>query len=268
MKLSEILARVELAISNEDSNAALGAINVGLIFYPRNPELIEFFNKIIDKYDSDFFNSSSIETYQSAQSYLQLTELFYKYSTVADVGAGMGSWSRAAVEMGKNVISIDGEWVEKINPNQSLKYIFLDLNHELKISRKFDLSICVEVAEHLAPERSESFIFELCQLSDVIIFGAALPRQGGVGHINCRPHSFWIDLFSINGFEVLDAFRPSFWYNGRVAPYYTQNTFLFCKKKYAWLDCKNSKAIHSKCIPSQGCSRLPYNFARSLIWKN
>jgi hypothetical protein len=50
---------------------------------------------------------------------------------------------------------------------------------------RFDLAVCLEVAEHLPPERAESFIRELCDLAPVVLFSAAIPGQGGTGH--CFP---------------------------------------------------------------------------------
>ena len=42
--------------------------------------------------------------------------------------------------------------------------------------------------------------------SDKVIFSAAVPGQGGIGHINCRPKIDWIKRFHQLGWVVdLDA---------------------------------------------------------------
>jgi hypothetical protein len=152
----------------------------------------------------------------------------FQFNSVVDVGAGVGAWSRAALEMDKAVTSIDGEWVAGIPGKfERLNYIFQDLNNQVASASPHDVAVCVEVAEHLLPERSPGFVADLCKLAPVVIFGAALPRQGGAGHINCRPHSFWIKTFAEKNYTAIDLFRPKFWYDGRVGPWYAQNTYLF-----------------------------------------
>ena len=60
----------------------------------------------------------------------------------------------------------------------------------------WDLACCVEVAEHIPPERSEELVDVLVRLSRRwIFFTAAPPEQGGRGHINCRPAEDWLVWF-------------------------------------------------------------------------
>ena len=61
---------------------------------------------------------------------------------------------------------------------------------------RFDLAISLEVAEHLAPQRSESLVRDLCALADVVLFAAAVPFQGGAGHVNERWQSWWAQRFT------------------------------------------------------------------------
>lgn len=60
----------------------------------------------------------------------------------------------------------------------------------------WDLVACVEVAEHIEPERSEELVASLVDHARRwIYFTAAPPGQRGRGHINCRPHREWIRWF-------------------------------------------------------------------------
>jgi len=61
----------------------------------------------------------------------------------------------------------------------------------------------------------------------VVLFSAALPRQPGDGHVNCRSHAYWVDLFRQQGYVCLDLFRPRVWHDPAVEPWYAQNCFLF-----------------------------------------
>lgn len=61
---------------------------------------------------------------------------------------------------------------------------------------RWDLVCCVEVAEHLPPERSEELVATVSRLArQWIYFTAAPPGQSGRGHVNCRPHAEWLGWF-------------------------------------------------------------------------
>lgn len=67
----------------------------------------------------------------------------------------------------------------------------------------FDLVCCLEVAEHIAPERSVELVETVCRCARAAIyFTAAPPGQSGRGHINCRPHTEWIGWFALRGWVV------------------------------------------------------------------
>jgi hypothetical protein len=67
----------------------------------------------------------------------------------------------------------------------------------------FDLVTCIEVAEHIPPGRSEHLLDTLAANSTRWIFlTAATPYQPGHGHINCRPHFFWINALRHRRFHL------------------------------------------------------------------
>lgn len=70
----------------------------------------------------------------------------------------------------------------------------------------WDLVCCVEVAEHIPPERSGDLVATLSRLArSWIYFTAAPPGQTGRGHINCRPHREWLAWFEEVGWQREDA---------------------------------------------------------------
>lgn len=228
MNLPYILSQANNLYDAGKYKEALGAVNVGLILFPRHPALIALFHKIPCQYDDDFYGNAYSVSYNTAKLFFQHLQGYFAFESVVDVGAGVGAWSHAAHEMDKKVISIDGDWVSSLERQyKHLQYRYQNLNDSVSMTVKSDLAVCVEVAEHLVPERSKGIVSDLCSLAPVVIFGAALPRQGGSGHINCRPHSFWIEAFSKENYIAFDIFRPQFWYDGRVGPWYAQNTYLF-----------------------------------------
>ena len=63
-----------------------------------------------------------------------------------------------------------------------------------------DLVCSIEVAEHIPESLAEQLVEFLTRASRrYVYFTAALPRQPGVGHINCQPSFYWIDRFERAG---------------------------------------------------------------------
>ncbi len=157
-------------------------------------------------------------------------ELFHPGS-VADVGCGLGAWVAAFLEGGADAIGVDGDYV---NPDQLQiprdRFLSRDLTLPLRMDRRFDLVSCVEVAEHLPSERAQSFVSDLCALAPIVMFGAAIPGQGGNGHVNEQWPEYWRDIFATFEYRQIDCFRHRFWYDRRVAAWYAQNLFLYAHK--------------------------------------
>jgi len=66
------------------------------------------------------------------------------------------------------------------------------------------LGLCLEVLEHIPDETHAAVLSNLTRNCDTLLFSAALPGQGGTGHINCRPRIDWIRRFHALGW-VVDA---------------------------------------------------------------
>ncbi len=155
------------------------------------------------------------------------------FSSVIDVGCGLGTFMRAFKESGViDILGIDGKWCKKellFQNIDSSEFIEQDLETKIEINRKFDLAISLEVAEHLTIHRAKSFVDDLCNLSDTIVFSAAIPHQGGDHHLNEQTLSYWINLFNNNNYKACDMIRPLIWNNKNIFWWYRQNIILFKK---------------------------------------
>ncbi|WP_462137916.1 hypothetical protein [Candidatus Mycalebacterium sp.] len=110
-------------------------------------------------------------------------------------------------------------------------FIKADISKEFpKFKEKFDLAISLEVAEHLPPERAESFINYLTTLSDFVLFSAAIPLQGGINHFNEQWQDYWADLFEKKDYVPFDIVRAKIWNNEKIKNWYKQNIILYVKK--------------------------------------
>ena len=99
----------------------------------------------------------------------------------------------------------------------------------LVLPNRFDLAICTEVAEHVKRESAAILVESLAQAADVIAFGAAIPMQGGHGHINEQWPSYWRALFAKSGYQAYDIVRPVHWSDREIHYWYRQNMFVYVK---------------------------------------
>lgn len=111
---------------------------------------------------------------------------------IIDVGCGPGIYVQALRDAGFNVVGID--------PDKRCPEIVRSMFDE---HGKYDLALCLEVAEHIDESLADDVVKKLVELAPVIIFSAALPGQGGHGHINCQPKEYWERKFGKLNF-VLD----------------------------------------------------------------
>jgi len=89
------------------------------------------------------------------------------------------------------------------------------------------MALSVEVAEHIPQSSARTFINSLIKHSDLVVFGAAIPLQGGFRHINEQWPRYWASLFSENNYRIFDILRPVFWNDNDISYFYRQNTFVF-----------------------------------------
>lgn len=155
--------------------------------------------------------------------------------SVVDVGCGLGSWLKVFQEQGiDDIHGFDGRYVDVsklfIMPGN---FSHADLEKPLPVTRRYDLALCLEVAEHLNRHSAGTLINSLISLSDIIIFSAAIPEQGGQNHINEQWPSWWSEKFKVHGFNFYDVFREKFWDNDHIDWWYRQNIFLVTKPEIA-----------------------------------
>ena len=182
-------------------------------------------------YSQEFYDAIDEGSRSSAQVIVPIIAKYLPIDSVCDVGCGRGIWLRTFMEHGTLVIlGLDGDYVD-VNRLRIPRECFrpTDLTQPLPEGERFDLVISLEVAEHLPKSCAQQFVRGLTRLSDTVLFSAAIPGQGGTGHINEQWQSYWAQLFDAEGFKVFDPVRPRIWTSPNVAPWYTQNTLLYTK---------------------------------------
>jgi SAM-dependent methyltransferase len=160
---------------------------------------------------------------------------FLEPVSVIDIGCGVGEWLKAYQDMGvKEILGIDGHYLDLdkiVIPKE--RFMAKDISKPISdIDRKFDLTISLEVAEHIESSKVNTYMDNITKFSDVVLFSAAIPLQGGTHHVNEQWPSYWVELFKQRGFIPVDCLRKIIW-NLKDLPYhYRQNIMFFVKEQY------------------------------------
>ena len=85
-----------------------------------------------------------------------------KPKSVVDIGCGLGTFLNVFKRLGiSDVLGVDGSWVNRDLLHQNIRpeeFKEWDLEKELKLDKKYDLAISLEVAEHLSKKSSDIFV--------------------------------------------------------------------------------------------------------------
>jgi SAM-dependent methyltransferase len=193
-------------------------------------------NRMSYRYDRKFFDFAVGCGERSAGPFLNsIVQVAFDGASpmsVLDVGCGPGvwlaEWSRIGVE---EVVGVDGDYVPRNTlaiPEGAFRAI--DISQPFDLGQRFDLVMCLEVAEHLPEAHADTLIDNICRHGDLIMFSAAVPGQGGEFHVNEQPYEYWRTKFAARGYAVFDCARRPVVRLKEIEPWYRFNTFLFANE--------------------------------------
>ncbi|MDQ3761804.1 MAG: class I SAM-dependent methyltransferase [Actinomycetota bacterium] len=185
-------------------------------------------------YTSDFYSDIEAGCVRSAEVVVPLVHVAVEPESVIDVGCGTGAWAAAFARHGARVAhGVDGSWVPRerllIPPGDFYVADIAGTDPLAGLTHRahYDLAVCLEVAEHLRCDQAATLIGNLVALAPVVLFSAAIPGQGGVGHINEQWLDHWQALFDQHDYQLFDIVRAVLWDDERVEAWYIQNIVLF-----------------------------------------
>jgi cyclopropane fatty-acyl-phospholipid synthase-like methyltransferase len=185
-------------------------------------------------YGHDFYKDRHKKTLHSARVILSIVlDCLPPVHSAIDFGCGVGTWLSVLKEKGAiEIQGIDGPWVDQ-NLLEIPKQNFRDVDFEQAIlsDKKYDLSISLEVAEHISQENAPRFVESLVEASDFVLFSAAIPLQGGNHHINEQWPDYWAEIFANKGYVALDFVRKQIWNDKDIPVWYRQNIILYVNKE-------------------------------------
>ena len=113
------------------------------------------------QYTTDFYINRQQLTRASAEMILGLLFSKIKPGSVIDFGCATGTWLAECKRLGANsILGLDGGWVDRelleIDSEEFTEHDFGSVKYNP--GRKYDLSLCIEVAEHISENMLGIFI--------------------------------------------------------------------------------------------------------------
>ena len=170
----------------------------------------------------NYKHDPAVHNFSAARQILPFLLKLKTTNSILDIGCGIGTWLAVAKELGvRETLGVDGVDLNEAELKiPAENFIKQDLTAPIILNKKFDLLLCLEVAEHLPAEYAKILIDTLTQHSDFIIFSAAIPGQGGQNHLNEQWPGYWQNLFLSNGYYPSELLINTFWNNDEVEWWY------------------------------------------------
>jgi len=156
-----------------------------------------------DPYSKQFWDAQENWDYES---FAKVLNYHFKPSSALDVGCGSGTILSAFRRVDKNLrlVGIENSpealsiaqqralEVRELNIGRCSKG---DIQALCEALGEFDITLCLEVAEHLPVWHTNKLLQILIGTSETVVFSAAQPGQGGPLHLNEQPPEYWISKF-------------------------------------------------------------------------
>jgi SAM-dependent methyltransferase len=186
-------------------------------------------------YSGRFFRERQNGARSSARVVVPLVLAATGARSVVDVGCGVGTWLAVFRELGtERILGVDGDYVDPAQLEIPADHFLAhDLREPLHLDERFDLAVCLEVAEHLPAAAATRLVADLTGLAPVVLFSAAIPGQGGTGHVGERWQDEWAELFAEREYDPVDLVRPAIWEDPAVDEWYAQNMLLYVARSEA-----------------------------------
>lgn len=133
-----------------------------------------------------------------------ILQLYPGLRKVVDMGCGTGVF---VAEFLKHNVHAEGfEYSEKARKiardSFGIEVKPFDLTTFCAPKGGFDACISFEVAHYLPAVIGDKLVKICAECAPLVFFSSAHPKQGGYGHINEQPKSYWVEQFSRCGFRL------------------------------------------------------------------
>lgn len=126
----------------------------------------------------------------------------YEPASVLDLGCGTGRSLSYFLSRGVDARGVENSRLAIEKSGHADRIVRANLNDPVDLGRRFDLVWSYEVVEHIHPRYVDTLLDTFARHGDVVVLSAARPGQGGQGHFNEQPPSYWIEQFARKGYRL------------------------------------------------------------------
>ena len=188
-------------------------------------------------YDDWFFKVHTTNDFSWEEKASKSMLSLFSIDSILDLGCGVGRWLKAAEEFGCSDVCGLEYCFERAKPyfyqNVVNMISFGDVSIPFSLNKQFDCVLSVEVAEHILPQNSSTFVENIINhCKKIVVFTAAPPGQAGHGHLNTHTKKFWRDLFEKNGAIVNnEKYNELLKTWEQIVPQYIKNNLMIFEKR-------------------------------------
>jgi hypothetical protein len=218
-------------------------------------------------YDKVFFDYIEVGSIRSSKSVIPSLLELVNIGSVLDVGCGRGAWLKTWKEAGiTECKGVDGEYIDRSDLLvEQPEFESLDISRKFDLGNNYELVQCLEVAEHIDESCADTLIENLCRHSNMVLFSAAPPGQGGEFHVNEKSYDYWRLKFSKLGYDVYDPLRKKLKDNSAVLEWYKYNIFLYIKKGEDNISSELEKTKVDAEVSLEDISPVGYKLRKKLV---
>lgn len=121
-------------------------------------------------------------------------------TSVLDVGCAMGFLVEALRDRGVEAWGIDVSEYAISQVHESGRDYCSVASLTEPLSRRYDLTTCIEVLEHIPPAETGKAIANLCKATDLVLLSTTPQDYGEPTHLNVQPPEAWSAAFAREGF--------------------------------------------------------------------
>jgi len=158
-------------------------------------------------YDDKFFREygAANASYAGACSFIA-TEIYRRFQprSAIDWGCGAGLHAAELARLGVDVIAVDAVVAADELRAGGIDIRRADLTEPLPfgfVPERYDLSLCVDVMEHLHEADADIALDNITQNAELVILSCAPPGQGGHHHVNEQPRRYWVARMAARGWR-------------------------------------------------------------------
>jgi len=185
-------------------------------------------------YNEDFVAMKDLRDKMWTKDFCEVNMRIFDPGSIIDFGCGTADILAPFEAKGLVIKGVDGS---SVCQNRAMikkeNFELFDIRHKYNTEFKYDLCLCLEVAEHIEEKYSDVLVGNLTGVSHTVIFTAAPPGQEGVHHINLKTIGWWIEKFEKRGFSLnrqrADLLKKEMRDFSGVQNYYIDNLLVFQK---------------------------------------